>query len=112
MTLQYFSTIKDKEVALHRPEIRSDLTQLVRLIHPSFIEVGYSGKVYDFESITQSLTQQPESDYQIVASEFEYKELSPSVILLIYKTERIDNAGNISRQAMRSSIWIREAGNW
>ncbi len=40
------SHLRDLEVALHQPEVRSDASRLDELLHDSFVEFGRSGRSY------------------------------------------------------------------
>lgn len=108
--MQLYDLIQEKKVALHRYDVRSDIAQLKQLLHPEFLEIGYSGKVYDFQSITEVLLEEAKPTHTVLAKGFEFKELSPSVMLLTYQSARQEQGGEISRHAMRSSVWVREAG--
>lgn len=45
----------EQEIELHQHEIRQSKTDIERLIHPSFVEVGKSGTSYDFDSIIEMM---------------------------------------------------------
>ena len=50
--------IIQREKALHDRKTRSDTSLLENLLHPSFKEVGYSGKTWDFKLIVGLLQNQ------------------------------------------------------
>lgn len=110
--MQIFNLIKEKEISLHQHDVRSDIVQLKKLLHPEFIEIGYSGTVYDFDTIVEDLFKETKPQHSVIADDFEFRELSPSVILLMYKSARKEMDGQITRHAMRSSVWVQEAGEW
>ncbi len=44
------------EVALHQHETRTNISQLKAMIHPDFIEIGYSGKTHEYSSTLKDLS--------------------------------------------------------
>jgi len=104
--------LREKEVALHQFSIRTDANQLRELPHPEYLEIGYSGNTYNFDTTVADLLAEAPTDDQIWSQEYEYDELAPDIVLLLYKSATIDRDGNLSRHAKRVSIWIREAGKW
>ncbi|GAB3535142.1 hypothetical protein GCM10027342_52620 [Photobacterium alginatilyticum] len=61
----------EQELALHRHEIRQNLTEVSRLLSPSFIEVRESGTSYDFKSIIKMMNEEESSTGYIHAQDFE-----------------------------------------
>ena len=80
----------EQEIALHQYEVRQNKLEVTRLLHPSFREVGVSGRSYDFECI----------------------QLEFSVQLLLYKSVFVDEFGEFSHFAKRSSIWVLSDTQW
>src|SRR5699024_8271793 len=72
------------------------------LLHPSFSEVGASGRRFDREEILAHLAPLQGVD----AEEFVADEIAPGVVLLRYVTT--GSAGS----AERTSVWVKEGGRW
>lgn len=104
--------IRELETALHHPEIRTNREQLMRLLHPEFVEIGYSGRTYDFDTIINSLLDEEPSAYTMWSQNFETTQLADDVFLLIYEQARIDEHGILSRHAKRSSVWTKNNDQW
>jgi hypothetical protein len=47
------ATLRELEIALHQPEVRSDPERLGALLHPQFREVGRSGAEYTRAAVLQ-----------------------------------------------------------
>ncbi|MDN6304103.1 MAG: nuclear transport factor 2 family protein, partial [Brachybacterium sp.] len=72
------------------------------LLHPSFTEVGASGRRFDREEILAHLA--PLGDVE--AEEFIADEIAPGAVLLQYTTH--EPRGTVHR----SSLWVQEKGRW
>ena len=101
----------ENELALHQYETRQDAVKLVKLLHPEFIEIGYSGKTHSYESTLQSLLQEEPSSYKIWSQDFECIELAENLMLLVYREARL-KSGILSHHTKRSSIWVKIGDNW
>jgi hypothetical protein len=101
------------EVSLHQKNVRSDRESLELLLHPSFKEVGYSGTTYDFNHILETLLSEgiEESTPEIWSQEFEFINLSSSIVQVLYLSAHEEN-GVLSRHAKRTSIWVKDSPNW
>ena len=104
--------LKKLEIALHQHEVRTDIKKLMELLHPKFIEIGYSGKTYDFESTLETLASESSSSSGTWSQGYEYIEYSPAVVQVIYLSARLSKDGNLSRHAKRTSIWVNESRSW
>ena len=102
----------EQETALHQYEIRHNSMEVKRLLHPQFKEVGRSGITYDFTTTAQLMAKEQPAKGHLHAQEFECITLQPSVQLLLYKSAWIDDAGNASAFAKRSSTWIFTGLGW
>ena len=103
--------LRELEVALHQSDIRTNIDKLTKLIHPAFVEIGYSGKTYDFKAVLKSMSELPPF-FVIWSQDFEYSEYAEGVVQVTYLSANIDQQGNLSRHAKRTSIWVNETGNW
>jgi hypothetical protein len=95
--------VVERELALLDPEVRCDPARVRAFLHPDFVEFGASGRVRDRASIAEVTSGVEE---RITATEMTPRRLGPDAVLLTYRSHR---AG---RRALRSSTWIRAAGEW
>ena len=97
-----FEQITAREQALLSDALRSDPPSAAELLHPSFTEIGASGRSDDREEILAHLAPLGGID----AEEFVADEVAPGVVLLQYTTHGPGGT------AHRSSLWVREKGRW
>ena len=102
----------EQEIALHQYDIRQNKAEIARLLHPSFKEVGKSGSSYGFQSIVEMMEAEDPSLSRIHSQDFECIQLEPSIQLLLYKSASVNERGEISDFAKRSSIWVLKGGQW
>ena len=103
--------LRELEVALHQPSIRSDPDRLDTLLHDSFTEFGRSGRSYNKTDVMrQLLSEQPTRT--IWSQDFSVAEIAAGVALLTYKSAHLDGNGKVYRHTLRSSIWQRTADGW
>jgi hypothetical protein len=101
--------LRELEVALHQPSIRSDPDRLEDLLHESFTEFGRSGRSYSkIDTVRQLPSEQLTGT--IWSQDFSVAEIADGVALLTYKSGHLD--GKVSRHTLRSSIWLRTADGW
>jgi hypothetical protein len=99
------------ELLLLKHEVRGNTKQLEELIHPSFQEIGYSGKCYTKEEVLKALASQ-KSTPNIHTADFSVTPISSTVALLTYKFANIGEDGTLSKQALRSSLWKKCGNMW
>ncbi|MGR5414245.1 DUF4440 domain-containing protein [Vibrio astriarenae] len=102
----------EQEVALHQYEIRQNSADRERLIHPQFTEVGKSGTSYDYYSIIEMMKSEEPSNSRVHSQRYECIQLESSVNLLKYESAIIDEIGEVSGYAKRSSIWVFTGTSW
>ncbi|HCG5537803.1 TPA: DUF4440 domain-containing protein [Vibrio parahaemolyticus] len=102
----------EQEIELHQYEIRQSKTDIERLIHPSFVEVGKSGTSYDFDSIIEMMEGEESSSTRIHSQRYECIQLEPSVQLLRYESALVSEVGEVSDFAKRCSIWAFTGTCW
>ncbi|KJF94692.1 hypothetical protein UB33_02365 [Photobacterium angustum] len=102
----------EQEIALHHYEVRQNLSEINRLLHHSFIEVGKSGCTYDFSSIVDIMQSESPSNSKVHSQDFECVELATATKLLLYKSAVIDEYGEVNHFAKRSSIWVFTGTCW
>ena len=99
------------EHTLHQPTARRDSSRLQDLLHESFVEFGYSGASYDRAGVIDLLASD-EAGYQILSRDFELTSLGTHTALLTYKSASIDDHGEVSRYALRASVWALTPTGW
>jgi hypothetical protein len=93
----------ERELALLEPAVRRDPVRMRALLHPAYVEFGASGRVWDRTSIADMTSG---IDEPITTTEMAGRWLGPDAVLLTYRSHTSE------RQALRSSIWRREQGDW
>ncbi|WP_333014521.1 DUF4440 domain-containing protein [Vibrio vulnificus] len=101
-----------QEIELHQYEVRQNIADIERLIHPSFTEVGRSGRSFDFASIIDLMASEEPTEVAVHSQDFECIKLEPSTHLLKYKSALISLAGEESSFTKRSSIWVFNGERW
>src|SRR5690625_1455607 len=97
-----FEQITAREQVLLTDALRSDPPSAAELLHPSFTEVGASGRRLDREEILAHLAPLD----RVEAAEFVADEIAPGVVLLRYVTT------SPTRSVERTSVWVQEDGRW
>lgn len=110
MTSHAFEHLFDLERELHTFAVRSDRTQLMRLLSPDFFEFGASGTQWTLQDILHRLPTE-NGKTEIEARDFRALPLSEDVILVTYISKRICADGS-AFEFLRSSIWKNNAGSW
>ncbi len=103
--------LRELEVALHEPSIRSDPDRLDVLLHDSFTEFGRSGRSFNKTDTMRQLASE-ELKEAIWSQDFSVAEIADGVALLTYKSGHLDEKGEVSRHTLRSSIWQRTMHGW
>ena len=105
------SHLRELEVALHQPSIRSASDSLENRLHESFTEFGRSGRSYNKTEIMHHLLSEPPIE-TIWSQDFSVAEIADDVALLTYKSGHLDEHGKLTRHTLRSSLWLRTADGW
>ena len=100
------------EEALSQKLIRANRNKLNDLIHEDFIEIGYSGKTYTKANILALLLNEISVESESWAQEYNFITLSTDTVLLMYKSARMHQNGQLERHAKRTSIWFNNQGKW
>ncbi len=100
--------LKELEETLFRNEIRKSPAELTKLLSDDFLEIGSSGDVYNKKQIIEEL--QIENNIKISLTNFEARKLSDNIIMVNYKSEKIENGNKYF--AMRTSIWKLNENEW
>ncbi len=96
--------LRTLEESLLTPSVRGDSHRLTALLHPTFVEVGRSGRRWTRAQITAELTTEQERE-EPQTDEWEFVNLSPTLILVTYV---ILGTGHASRH---SSVWDVAGGS-
>lgn len=104
-------TLREHELRLLRPEVRADPTQLGALLHPSFVEIGASGRVYSRDEVLAEFAGAPPA-YDVWAQDFRVQAVAPDAFLLLFRTAHVETHGGLSRHVARSSLWVSTDGAW
>jgi hypothetical protein len=103
--------LKQLEELLLDPVVRRDSALVASLLADDFVEFGSSGRVFDKSSILEELKNEP-SGPAVLLSNFSIREFSPDTVLVTYRSLKRNPAGEIVRQAWRSSIWVNRDQKW
>jgi hypothetical protein len=106
-----FEIVKQLEIELHKPTVRSDAERVSSILHESFMEIGRSGRFYNRNEIMKELSNE-ETGSTVWAQDFDAKEISRGLILLTYKSAHIDTEGKLSSHTFRSSLWQQTPHGW
>ena len=83
--------------------VRGSRSELETLLAVDFVEIGRSGRVFDRESIIESLAD--EEPFECSLEDFHAKRLGEGVVLVTYTSHAAFADG--VRVSLRSSIWVR-----
>jgi hypothetical protein len=109
--LTVLERLRNLERDLHNAGTRRDRKRMETLIHPSFVEFGRSGTVYNRENILEEFG--PNSTLPAIRSEnFQMARLAEGIVLLTYVSAHLDAEGNAHRHTLRTSIWVLTEGGW
>jgi hypothetical protein len=102
-------TIKDLELQLLQREVRASPARLSELLGPGFIEIGSSGRRYTREEVLEQLPHAEPLQYRI--EDFQALELSPGVVLAVYRLFAPSPSGGLM-SSHRSSLWKVRDAHW
>ena len=95
--------VLELEMQLLDPAVRGNRVALEQLLHPDFVEVGASGRIWDREAVMRALgEEEPGAPPEV--SDLAAADLADDAILVTYKTM------TAKRSAFRSSVWVRTHG--
>lgn len=96
--------VSRNEIALNTRAVRSDRVRLGELLHPTFTEIGRSGRLWEREEILDMLQREESINQTITVLDAEF--LSTDVILVTSQSN--DDRG----ASLRSSVWVLHQGRW
>jgi ribonuclease HI len=97
--------LRELETALVSPEVRSSVEQLENMLHPEFVGLGSTGRVYNRQMIVRMMSQ--EAPGEVIIRDFETQTISEDTALVTYRS-----IGQSGEEARRSSIWVKSDGQW
>ncbi|MEH0110483.1 ribonuclease HI family protein [Tersicoccus sp. MR15.9] len=92
------------EQELLDPAVRADVARLAALLHPDFLEVGSSGRLWDRDSIIDLVSNGETSPVQF--EQVQVDRIDATTILLVWRSTRD------GQSALRSSWWVRDGQQW
>lgn len=105
-----FAHLRSNEEALLDPAVRRDRARVAALLAGDFLEVGSSGTVWSREQILELLA--TEDYHRPTMKDFKCDWIADGVVLVTYRTVRIDLNSGEGVVTLRSSIWIERSGEW
>jgi len=104
------NTIKELELSLLKPEVRSSKEALDMLLADDFVEFGTSGNKYTKTDILERLPNTLER-VEYVVSDFSVEMPSEDIAIATFKTERTTD-GKDKVISQRSSHWRKRGSGW
>lgn len=101
-----------KELQLHQFDVRTNEQKATKLLHPDFLEVGKSGRTFNYQEVLDSMRLERPSDSVVHSQDYECIQLDESAFLVLYKSAVVERSGAVSSFAKRSSVWIKEGSEW
>ena len=86
------------------PEVRGDIGRTGVLLHPDFMEIGSSGRVWTRDAMMMALEEDPgeRTELEILGAE----RIATGAVLLTYRS--YSRSGTV----LRSSLWVLDNGRW
>jgi ribonuclease HI len=96
--------VEELERELLGPLVRGDIGRTAVLLHPDFLEIGSSGRVWTRDAMMMALEEDPgeRSDIEILGAE----RIGPGAVLLTYRS--FARSGT----TLRSSLWVLDGDRW
>jgi ribonuclease HI len=92
------------ERELLEPAVRSDASRVAELLHPAFLEIGRSGRLWARDALLSELSDEdaPAASIEVLGID----RVAEDALLLTARTTDARGA------ALRSSLWVRSSGRW
>ncbi|MDQ0729370.1 ribonuclease HI family protein [Arthrobacter sp. B1I2] len=96
--------VEELERELLGPLVRGDIGRTAVLLHPDFMEIGSSGRVWTRDAMMMALEEDPgeRTDIEILGAD----RIGSSAVLLTYRS--FARSGT----TLRSSLWVLDGGRW
>lgn len=98
--------IEALEHSLMDPDVRRSPDRLKKILHPEFIELGSSGRVYQRQQMIDTMSQETAS-VGVVVRDLEAHQISEDTVLVTYRS-----IGGSGDEARRSSLWVNTENGW
>ncbi|WP_353328243.1 DUF4440 domain-containing protein [Chitiniphilus shinanonensis] len=113
MSNELLSVLRAHEVALHQQELRREAGLVFRLLHDDFIEFGRSGSIYSKADTVQALSDELTCiPVRIWSQDYCIQAQSEGLALLLYKSAQLEEDNQLTRHALRSSLWRKTTSGW
>ncbi|MGO9433689.1 MAG: DUF4440 domain-containing protein [Terracidiphilus sp.] len=93
------------EMALLDPNIRRDRSRVAALLTDDFVEFGASGRAWSRDQILELLA--TEEYAPPIIEDFACHRLAENVVLVTYRTVRVNQETGRRETTLRSSIWTK-----
>ena len=96
--------VEELERELLGPLVRGDIGRTAVLLHPDFMEIGSSGRVWTRDAMMMALEEDPgeRTDIEVLGAEH----VGAEAVLLTYRSYAR------SGTTLRSSLWVLDGGRW
>lgn len=96
--------VEELERELLGPLVRGDIGRTAVLLHPDFLEIGSSGRVWTRDATMMALEEDPgeRTDIEVLGAD----RVGADAVLLTYRS--FGRAGTV----LRSSLWVLDGGRW
>ncbi|MGX1162307.1 ribonuclease HI [Arthrobacter sp. SLBN-100] len=96
--------VEELERELLGPLVRGDIGRTAVLLHPDFLEIGSSGRVWTRDAMMMALEEDPgeRTDIEILGAD----RIGPGAVLLTYRS--FARSGT----TLRSSLWVLDGDRW
>ncbi|MDQ0679958.1 ribonuclease HI [Arthrobacter pascens] len=86
------------------PDVRGDIGRTGVLLHPDFMEIGSSGRVWTRDAMMMALEEDPgeRTELEVLGAD----RIGTSAVLLTYRSY------SRSGTTLRSSLWVLDGGRW
>jgi ribonuclease HI len=98
------ATVEALERELLGPDVRGDIGRTGVLLHPDFMEIGSSGRVWTRDAMMMALEEDPgeRTELEVLGAD----RIGTTSVLLTYRS--YSRTGT----TLRSSLWVLDSGQW
>jgi ribonuclease HI len=98
------SIVESLERELSGPDVRGDIGRTGVLLHPDFMEIGSSGRVWTRDAMMMALEEDPgqHTELEILSAD----RIGTGAVLLTYRS--YSRSGTV----LRSSLWVLDGSRW
>jgi len=111
MTADLNEVLRALEVELLEQEVRHDEAHLRQLLADEFIEFGSSGRIYDKQSVIDTLLNSAATETFRI-DDFKLLVSGDDTAFVTYSCVARSDSGDIVRKSNRSSLWRKNDGRW